>query len=97
MSDLIKSNKHTSFACQTEFKTPFLETGLVTGGQHGSDSGCQPYTFRHCEHHVTGPYPGCTGEGPTPECQQQCRDGGYFLIFKENVVFFRDNVIYILY
>jgi len=53
----------------------WVDNGLVTGGQHGSDSGCQPYTFRHCEHHVDGPYPKCTGDGPTPECTQKCRSG----------------------
>ena len=51
------------------------ESGLVTGGQHGSESGCQPYSFRHCEHHTTGPYVPCTAEGPTPKCSRKCREG----------------------
>lgn len=53
----------------------WVEAGLVTGGQHGSDSGCQPYSFRHCEHHTTGPYVPCTGEGSTPKCSHKCREG----------------------
>jgi len=64
----------------------FVSNGLVTGGQHGSESGCQPYTFRHCEHHVDGPYPKCTGEGPTPPCTDKCR-AGYGKSYEEDLYF----------
>jgi cathepsin B len=53
----------------------FKSTGLATGGQYGSHSGCQPYPLPHCDHHVTGKYPSCTGEGGTPACKRTCESG----------------------
>jgi len=77
--DLLSCCSECGFGCNGGFPPSawsyWVETGLVTGGQHGSGSGCQPYSFRHCEHHVQGPYPKCTGEGPTPECKNTCRAG----------------------
>ncbi|KAL5269842.1 hypothetical protein ACHWQZ_G003344 [Mnemiopsis leidyi] len=78
-NDLLACCDSCGFGCNGGFPPSaweyWVENGLVTGGQHGSNSGCQPYSFRHCEHHVDGPYPKCTGDGPTPECSQQCREG----------------------
>jgi len=50
-------------------------TGIVTGGQYGTNQGCMPYALPHCDHHVTGKYPACSGEGPTPACHKQCESG----------------------
>ena len=49
--------------------------GLVTGGQYGTKQGCQPYALPHCDHHVTGKYPSCGSEGPTPACAKTCIPG----------------------
>lgn len=51
------------------------ETGLVTGGQYGSNQGCQPYKIKSCDHHVVGKKPPCKGDGPTPKCEKKCRVG----------------------
>jgi cathepsin B len=53
----------------------WVKHGLVTGGQYGSHSGCQPYSLPKCEHHVSGPYPNCTTEYPTPKCEMKCEEG----------------------
>ncbi|KAH8038655.1 hypothetical protein HPB51_002799 [Rhipicephalus microplus] len=41
----------------------------------GTDDGCQPYHFPPCEHHTKGRLPPCKGDGPTPECVRNCRQG----------------------
>ncbi|XP_003388842.1 PREDICTED: cathepsin B-like [Amphimedon queenslandica] len=53
----------------------WVKDGLVTGGQYGSDEGCQPYLIPKCNHHEPGPYENCTGEGKTPQCERTCRSG----------------------
>ncbi|KAL7872282.1 hypothetical protein SRHO_G00072650 [Serrasalmus rhombeus] len=53
----------------------WTKTGLVTGGLHGSNVGCRPYTIPPCEHHVNGTRPPCSGEQKTPDCVKQCIDG----------------------
>jgi len=53
----------------------FKNTGLVTGGQYGTNEGCQPYSLPHCDHHCTGKYPACGSIGPTPSCKRQCISG----------------------
>lgn len=58
-------------AAWSHFKT----VGLVTGGQYGTKQGCQPYALPHCDHHVTGKYPACGNEGPTPACKSSCIAG----------------------
>ena len=52
-----------------------MKDGLVTGGQYGSDEGCQPYLIPKCNHHEPGPYENCSGEGKTPKCERTCRSG----------------------
>ncbi|KAK9506973.1 hypothetical protein O3M35_008812 [Rhynocoris fuscipes] len=47
--------------------------GIVTGGNYGSEKGCQPYSIAPCEHHTTGPRPQCSGEGDTPSCKETCQ------------------------
>jgi cathepsin B len=53
----------------------FRDTGIVTGGQYGTHQGCRPYSFKPCEHHVNGTRMPCSGEGPTPKCEQSCEAG----------------------
>jgi len=52
----------------------YKHTGIVTGGQYGTNQGCRPYTIAPCEHHVNGTRQPCTGEGPTPKCTKQCEE-----------------------
>jgi cathepsin B len=49
--------------------------GLVTGGPYGSNSGCQPYEIKPCEHHVNGTRQPCSGEQSTPRCEKKCEAG----------------------
>lgn len=49
--------------------------GLVTGGNYDSKEGCEPYSLANCDHHCTGKYPACTGEGSTPACKKSCISG----------------------
>ncbi|EDQ84327.1 uncharacterized protein MONBRDRAFT_39307 [Monosiga brevicollis MX1] len=53
----------------------FKTTGIVTGGNYNSSQGCQPYSLPNCDHHVSGQYPACSGEGPTPACKKSCEAG----------------------
>jgi cathepsin B len=34
-----------------------------------------PYSLANCDHHVTGQYQPCAGEGPTPACHRSCESG----------------------
>lgn len=52
----------------------FENHGIVTGGQYGSKSGCQPYEIKPCEHHVPGLRPKCS-EQSTPKCLHTCETG----------------------
>ncbi len=51
------------------------QAGLVTGGNYGSNEGCEPYSLPNCDHHVSGKYQPCSGEGPTPSCKRSCISG----------------------
>ncbi|XP_077990210.1 cathepsin B-like [Glandiceps talaboti] len=53
----------------------WVNTGLVTGGQYGTNQGCQPYSLPHCDHHVTGKYQPCGDIVPTPKCSKTCEEG----------------------
>merc|ERR1712146_152264 len=44
-------------------------------GNYNSSQGCQPYSLPNCDHHVSGQYPACSGEGPTPACKKSCKAG----------------------
>jgi len=50
----------------------YVQQGVVTGGNYGTNQGCQPYSFPMCNHHVNGSYPDCSGNGPTPSCKKTC-------------------------
>ncbi|CAN8001235.1 unnamed protein product, partial [Ixodes hexagonus] len=53
----------------------WVESGIVSGGQYGSDEGCMPFSHPPCEHYVQGPRPKCTCPGETPKCFKKCRAG----------------------
>ena len=53
----------------------WVKEGLVTGGQYGSNQGCEPYSLPHCSHHEPGPYPNCSGDSKTPKCTETCQPG----------------------
>uniref|UniRef100_A0ABM0ML62 Cathepsin B-like n=1 Tax=Saccoglossus kowalevskii TaxID=10224 RepID=A0ABM0ML62_SACKO len=53
----------------------WVSKGLVTGGQYGTNEGCQPYSLPHCDHHVSGKYDPCGDIGPTPKCKKECESG----------------------
>ncbi|CAG2115547.1 unnamed protein product, partial [Medioppia subpectinata] len=54
----------------------YQRTGLVSGGLYDSKVGCQPYSIKSCEHHVSGHLPACAKDTvPTPECSHSCRSG----------------------
>jgi len=50
----------------------YVQQGVVTGGNYGTNQGCQPYSFAPCDHHVNGTYGPCNGDGPTPACSKSC-------------------------
>ena len=55
----------------------WVRSGIVSGGNYGSNQGCRPYEIPPCEHHINGSRPACDGEGgKTPKCVKQC-EGGY--------------------
>ena len=56
---------------------------MVTGGQYGSNEGCQPYEIPKCNHHEPGPYKNCSEGGSTPKCQDSCISG-YPKTYKED-------------
>lgn len=51
----------------------WVSDGLVTGGNFTTKSGCLPYSFEPCDHHVKGRFKPCTGELPTPKCEKKCQ------------------------
>jgi len=60
------------------------KTGVVSGGQYGSNQGCRPYTMKKCEHHVSGPLPDCNQfHYTTPACKQQC-ESSYSITYAED-------------
>ncbi|XP_054163771.1 cathepsin B-like [Oppia nitens] len=54
----------------------YVNDGIVTGGLYDSHKGCQPFSFKPCEHNTTGPLPQCSLAGvDTPKCVEQCEKG----------------------
>jgi cathepsin B len=68
----------------------FQNKGLPTGGLYGDNSTCQPYSFPPCDHHVSGKYGPCKGDGPTPKCLNTC-NAQYPKTFKEDLWFGSDS------
>lgn len=57
----------------------FVKTGLVTGGDYGSNEGCFPYQLPQCAHHVQSKLPPCQEGGSTPACPnpKSCSNSAY--------------------
>ncbi|XP_060875895.1 uncharacterized protein LOC132949133 [Metopolophium dirhodum] len=52
--------------------------GLVSGGEYGSNEGCQPYTIEPCQHTETAEENACSNKTLfTPECKVQCYNPDY--------------------
>lgn len=68
----------------------FVRHGCVTGGQYGTNEGCQPYQIKPCEHHTTGHLKPCSGDSSTPRCQSKCREG-YNVSYSEDKHFAKDK------
>jgi cathepsin B len=65
----------------------WVKQGIVTGSNYTAKTGCQPYHFPPCEHHVSPPHPHfkpCPSTGyPTPPCYHGCHKG-YAKTYKED-------------
>jgi len=48
----------------------WAQKGLVTGGDYGTEDGCQPYDIKPCEHHVNGTRGPCEEDVRTPKCHK---------------------------
>lgn len=64
----------------------FASTGVVTGGSYEAQTGCEPYPFPMCAHHVTEPnVPPCpTNEYPTPSCSSSCTNNNYAVPYAQD-------------
>lgn len=62
----------------------WVQNGIVSGGQYGTNQGCIPYEIAPCEHHIDGPRPACKGEGRTPICVKKCEDS-YKIPYEEDL------------
>ena len=65
----------------------WAEKGLVTGGDYGTNDGCQPYEVKPCEHHVEGPRGPCESDIRTPRCHNECENPDYTISFKKDKAF----------
>ncbi|KAL8562130.1 hypothetical protein ACOMHN_041965 [Nucella lapillus] len=63
--------------------------GFVTGEPYGSNEGCQPWVFKHCDHvGKGGKYPEClTSFSNGPRCKLFCTSTGYNRTFEEDLHF----------
>ena len=62
----------------------WVKEGLVSGGQYGSQEGCQPYflkppPFSHAD---------CPGYAPTPECHHSCDNPSYNVPYEKVIEFY---------
>ena len=62
----------------------YVHDGLVTGGQYNSNSGCQPYLIKSCDHHIVGKKEPCGALEKTPACSKECRSG-YAKSFRDDM------------
>ncbi|XP_065206832.1 cathepsin B-like [Planococcus citri] len=71
-----------------------IRNGLVTGGDHKSKQGCQPYLMQPCEHHKPAnsssksALPKCSSFplGVPPKCKLHCYNHSYDKKFKQDVI-----------
>lgn len=62
----------------------WVRDGIVSGGNYGSDQGCQPYEIPACEHHSNGTRPPCGGDPKTPKCEKKCQSS-YKISYKDDL------------
>jgi len=53
----------------------WVQTGIVSGSNFTTHSGCLPYEIPPCDHHVVGHLQPCGQIVPTPKCERQCIPG----------------------
>lgn len=62
----------------------WIRYGIPSGGQYGSNYGCQPYAIKDCPHTKASndsvTYPDCHDKSTsyTPPCSRSCRPGRKF-------------------
>lgn len=61
----------------------YWNKGIVSGGAFNDKNTCLPYFCPNCDHHVSGQYPKCQGERPTPKCVKKCQ-AGYPVSFNDD-------------
>ncbi|EDW77631.1 uncharacterized protein Dwil_GK24603 [Drosophila willistoni] len=73
--DMLSCCAICGFACQGGYPGAawayWARKGLVSGGDYGSQQGCQPYTIEPCDHSGNGSRPVCTVGGGV-RCQHLC-------------------------
>jgi cathepsin B len=53
----------------------FTNTGVVTGGDYGTEGTCYNYTMEQCAHHVESTMPSCDDvKQVSPTCTKTCVD-----------------------
>jgi len=78
-NDLISCCFDCGFGCQggwpDEAFYSWTSDGVVSGSGYSVDSGCQPYPFPECEHHINKTtYGKCPSDlYDTPNCKQSCQ------------------------
>jgi cathepsin B len=63
----------------------WTKKGLVTGGDYGTNDGCQPYEIKPCEHHVNGTRGPCETGGRTPKCHRECENPDYKVPYEQDL------------
>uniref|UniRef100_A0A1B6G399 Peptidase C1A papain C-terminal domain-containing protein n=2 Tax=Cuerna arida TaxID=1464854 RepID=A0A1B6G399_9HEMI len=75
--DLVSCCHTCGFGCNGGFPGAawryWVHSGIVSGGNYGSNQGCVPYEIAPCEHHVNGTRPPCSEGGKTPKCEKRCQ------------------------
>uniref|UniRef100_A0A1I7UBU8 Pept_C1 domain-containing protein n=1 Tax=Caenorhabditis tropicalis TaxID=1561998 RepID=A0A1I7UBU8_9PELO len=66
----------------------YVKKGYVTGGSYQEKTGCKPYPYPPCEHHVNGThYKPCPSDMyPTDKCERSCQ-AGYALTYQQDLHF----------
>uniref|UniRef100_A0A8R1DHS7 Pept_C1 domain-containing protein n=1 Tax=Caenorhabditis japonica TaxID=281687 RepID=A0A8R1DHS7_CAEJA len=66
----------------------YVKKGYVTGGSYTEKSGCKPYPYAPCEHHVNGSHyqPCPSSMYPTDKCEHSCQ-AGYPLTYQQDLHF----------
>lgn len=60
--------------------------GISTGGLYGDKGTCKPYSLPPCNHHTSGQYQPCQGDGRIPSCTSLCQVE-YSTLYKDDLRF----------